>query len=133
MEESMKCARLITFGTILVCGLFSCDLLPNRLPDIPPETVKKLLERHLPDQPRFVPGEVIVKLKPTISLQKDTLRQTGIDAVERVTSGGEMIYRIMPALAVTIRPADILAKTMALVQEVSRWEGVIYARSEERR
>ena len=123
----MRLARFITIGTILAWGLFSCYLLPNRLPDIPPETVKKLLERRLSDQPRFVPGEVIVKLKPTVSPHRDTLRQMGLEAMERVTSGGEVIYRIMPALTGTLRQAEILDNTMALVQEISRWDSVIYA------
>src|SRR5947208_7569756 len=117
----MRLARLISIGTILACGLFSCHLLPDRLPDIPPDTVKKLLERPRPDQPRFVPGEVIVKLKPTVSPSSDTLRQMGVEAVERVTSGGELIFRIMPTLAGTMRQAEILDKTMALVEEAGRW------------
>ena len=123
----MRLARLISIGTILACGLFSCHLLPDRLPDIPPDTVKKLLERPRPDQPRFVPGEVIVKLKPTVSPSSDTLRQMGVEAVERVTSGGELIFRIMPTLAGTMRQAEILDKTMALVEEAGRCEGTIYA------
>ena len=123
----MRLARFITIGTILACGLFSCHLLPPRPADLPSETVTKLLERRLPDQPRFVPGEVIVKLKPTVSPQSDRLRKMGTEAMERVTSGGELIYRIVPTLAGTMRPAEIRDKTMALVQEINRWDGVLYA------
>src|ERR687887_303389 len=103
MEDAMTPPRLISIGTILACGLLSCQPLPNGLPDVRADTAKKLLERHLPDQPRFVPGEVIAKLKPTISPRSDTLRQMGIETVDRVTSGGEMIYRVMPALTATMR------------------------------
>jgi len=123
----MRLARFITIGTILACGLFSCRLLPPRPADLPSETVTKLLERRLPDQPRFVPGAVIVKLKPTVSPQSEILRKMGTEAMERVTSGGELIYRIMPTLAGTMRPAEIRDKTMALVREISRWDGVLYA------
>ena len=100
----MRLARFITIGTILACGLFSCHLLPPRPADLPSETVTKLLEWRLPDQPRFVPGEVIVKLKPTVSPQSDRLRKMGTEAMERVTSGGELIYRIMPTLAGALDP-----------------------------
>jgi len=87
----MRLARFFTIGMILAGGLFSCHLLPPRPADLPSETVTKLLERRLPDQPRFVPGEVIVKLKPTASPQSETLRKMGTEAMGRVTSGGELI------------------------------------------
>lgn len=123
----MRCVRLLILGLILLPGFMSCSELPTRLPGVPPEMVQKLLERHLPEQPRFVPGEIIVKLKPTVSPQADTLVQMGVEVLDRVTSGGELIYRITPTVVTTLLPAEVLDKTMALVQEISQWEGAVYA------
>jgi len=94
----MRGVRLVTLGIIVTFGLAfgqsSCVELAMRLQDIEPGIVQKLFERRLPEQPRFVPGEIIVKLKPTVSPKADTLVRMGVQALERLTSGGELLYQI---------------------------------------
>lgn len=127
----MRGVRLVTLGIIVTFGLAfgqsSCVELAMRLQDIEPGIVQKLFERRLPEQPRFVPGEIIVKLKPTVSPKADTLVRMGVQALERLTSGGELLYQIEPTLASRLLPGQFIDRTLALIDEMRRWEGAVYA------
>ncbi len=92
-----------------------------------PEDVRKFLERHLPEKQLYVPGDIIVKMKPDFRPQATTLSGLGVETLEQLTSGGELIYRIAPTLARSMAADQLLDKTLAVVKEMSEWENVIYA------
>ena len=127
----MKRIHLIMMGIIvavgLAFGLSSCRDLRMQFLDLEPGIVQKLFERRLPELPRFVPGEIIVKLKPKVNPKADTLARMGVQVLERVTSGGELLYQIEPTLTSRHLPSQLIDRTLALVDEIRQWEGVVYA------
>lgn len=90
------------------------------------EEVQKLLESTQPAEPQFVPGEIIVKMKPSMTLHSTQALQLGIQAVQR-TSGGEVIYKILPSISTTLAPAQARARTLAVARELSARPDVEYA------
>jgi len=78
-------------------------------------------------KPEFVAGEIIVKLKPTMTLQSTNLTALGIQALDRLTSGGEIIYRIQPALMGALSATAALDRTLEIVQELKGRPEVLYA------
>ncbi len=82
---------------------------------IAPKTVRELLEGRRPLT--FVPGEVIVKRKVVAGLARevpaDRIKQAGLAPEPRVTSGGEMIYRVAPAVMAPLSRAAASDRTLA--------------------
>jgi serine protease len=92
-----------------------------------PEEVRRLLELKGPAEALFVPGEVIVKMKPGSRLTATDLSRLGIEDGIQVTSGGELIYRIAPSVMATLSPAEARNRTLAVVQALKARPDVEYA------
>lgn len=92
-----------------------------------PEVVQRLMEQKAPPAPLFVPGEVIVRMKPAIRLRGADLGRLGVQEKERVTSGGEIIYRITPNIRSTMSKAQLQDRTLQLVREFAARPDVEYA------
>ena len=77
--------------------------------------------------PRFVPGEVIVKMKPSSDAQSMARSLFGVEERRRMTSGGEVIIRIEPARMRSLAAAQVEDETLALVEELNTRPDVEYA------
>ncbi len=78
-------------------------------------------------KPAFVPGEVIVKMKPSASPRAMASSIFGVEEAGRTTSGGEVIIRISPTRANALATAQVEDETLALVDELNSRPGVLYA------
>ena len=92
-----------------------------------PEDVQRLLEQKVPPAPLFVPGEVIVRMKPALRIRGADLTRLGVQEKERVTSGGEIIYRISPNVRTAMSSAQLLDRTLQLVRQFAARPDVEYA------
>ncbi len=92
-----------------------------------PEVVQRLLEAQAPPEAQFVPGEVIVKMKPPVTVRSSVLTRMGIQEKERITSGGEIIYRIAPSVRATMSFASLRERTLQIVQQFRSRPDVEYA------
>ncbi len=74
----------------------------------------------------FVPGEVIVKLKPGLRTQAFTDALTGtLEHVRDLSLRGVGLYRVAPSLRA--QSADLRAATLSLVAQLSARDDVLYA------
>ena len=92
-----------------------------------PATVQLLLET--PSQERFVPGEVIVKMRdaaPT-GIPIERMSALGLDSELAVTSGGEIVVRIAPGPAAALGATDVEKWTRDTVEALSAQPDVEYA------
>jgi serine protease len=92
-----------------------------------PEVVQQMMEQKAPPAPLFVPGEVIVRMKPAIRIRGAELKAKGLEEKEKVTSGGEIIYRITPSVRAAMSKAKLQDLTLQLVREFAARPDVEYA------
>lgn len=92
-----------------------------------PEVVQQMMEQKAPPAPLFVPGEVIVRMKPAIRIRGAELKAKGLEEKEKVTSGGEIIYRITPSVRAAMSKAKLQDRTLQLVREFAARPDVEYA------
>lgn len=92
-----------------------------------PEDVQRLMEQKAPPAPLFVPGEVIVRMKPALRIRAVDLSRLGVQEKQSVTSGGEIIYRIAPNIRTTMSRAQLLDRTLQLVRQFAARPDVEYA------
>ena len=86
--------------------------------------VQKLFEQNKPSQPNFVPGEVIVKMKPGRELAPAVL---GMEGVKRKTSGREIIYKLSGRREGMLQPSAEIDQTLTAVRELKARPDVEYA------
>lgn len=94
-----------------------------------PQQVQALLERNLPAEQDFVPGQIIVKMRTRVALTPSQLSALGLQVAERRLSGaGEFLYQ-MPASKVTalVAAGQERDSTLALVQAIAERPDVEYA------
>lgn len=92
-----------------------------------PEVVQQMMEQKAPPAPLFVPGEIIVRMKPAIRIRGAELKAKGLEEKEKVTSGGEIIYRITPSVRAAMSKAKLQDRTLQLVREFAARPDVEYA------
>jgi len=112
---------------LLALGTVALGELPAQ--ERTPQQVEALLERNLPAQQEFVPGQVIVKMRTGVALTPPQLSALGLQVVERRLSGaGEFLYQ-MPASKVTalVAAGQERDSTLALVQAIAERPDVEYA------
>ncbi len=114
----MKTLRVVV---MLALGTFALSALYAHAQE------RTLHEYQIPAGVQFVPGEVIVKMKPTMDLEATELSQLGIQAVGERTSGGEIIYQIPPVTIRALSAAKAQDRTLALVRELNARPDVEYA------
>ncbi|WP_447599733.1 S8 family serine peptidase [Nitrospira sp. Nam80] len=88
---------------------------------------QRTLEGSSSEKPRFVPGEVIVKMKPTRSLDAPAAAGLGVEEVVQQTSGGEKVYRIPSSTRSTMSDKQVTDRTLSAVQEFRARDDVEYA------
>jgi len=76
--------------------------------DYTPDVVESLLER--PREVRFVPGEIIVKMKPVAggltALTTRDVAELGLEAAPQRTSGDELVYKVSLTNLLQLRTAE---------------------------
>jgi len=77
--------------------------------------------------PQFVPGEVIVKMKPSGDAEAMTRSMFGMERSVRMTSGGEIIIKVNPSMRQRLSAAQMIDETLALVEELNQRPDVEYA------
>jgi serine protease len=93
-----------------------------------PQAVEKLLEKRL--TPNFVPGEVVVKMKPAAALRimpSTELKRLNLEVKREHTSGSEIVYRLPPAMLSTLTKKDAGDRTLAAVKSLRARPDVEYA------
>lgn len=78
---------------------------------------------------RFVHGEIIVKRKPgaPARFSAEQVGPLGIEAVERITSGGETVYRVSPGIMGTLSAEAQRDRTLTAVAALQAMPDVLYA------
>jgi len=123
----------LTALAVAAALLPSTASMAEQIINIPAETVHRLMEKRLPPGQTFVPGEVIVKMKPgTRSVAPRMMGAMGISMKDYRTSGGEMIYRVEPVsmerAAAAAAPVKSMAeRTLDLVKSLQQQPDVEYA------
>ena len=93
-----------------------------------PQAVEKLLEKRL--TLNYVPGEVVVKMKPTAALRvmpSTELKRLNLEVKREQTSGSEIVYRLPPAMLDTLTKKDASDRTLAAVKSLRARPDVEYA------
>ncbi len=119
----MKRPALISIAAL---GIVVLGAMSAQAQERSPAVVQQLFESAQPTEIQFVPGEIIVKMKPTMGLRATEESQMGIQAVQR-TSGGETIYKILPVARGTLPAAQARDRTLAVARELSARPDVEYA------
>lgn len=90
-------------------------------------TTLALEGRSVPPGGDFVPGEVIVKMKPGMTLQKRDLATRSLRARDKLTSGGETIYRIDTSALRGMSTTAVKDQTRTVLDELQSRPDVEYA------
>lgn len=119
----MKTAKVILAFFLFIALTAFCLQAQERTADV----VARLMETQVPAEGRFVPGEVIVKMRYAQGLRGMDLGRLGIEEKQRITSGGEIIYRFAPAVRGAMSTEKIRDRTLEVVRELSARPDVEYA------
>lgn len=128
--------RKTLFGLfILTATLFGCTQQSEQKPatakvvSMAPQTVEALLERRI--TANFVPGEVVVKMKPAASglriMPAAELKRLNLEIKRDQTSGGEIVYRLPATTLSSLKAEDARARTLATVKSLQARADVAYA------
>lgn len=128
--------RKTLFGLfILTATLFGCTQQSEQKPatakvvSMAPQTVEALLERRI--TANFVPGEVVVKMKPAASglriMPAAELKRLNLEINRDQTSGGEIVYRLPATTLSSLKAEDARARTLATVKSLQARADVAYA------
>jgi serine protease len=120
----MKTNILSLIAAFLAIGL---GCIGAQAQDRKPEVVQMLLESRAAPEAPFVPGEIIVKMKPTMGLKAEDVTKLGIQMKKEMTSGGEVIYRIEPPMMATMTKKQARDRTLEVVRELKERPDVEYA------
>ena len=120
---------------ILAATLFGCTQQSEHRPATPkvmamaPQTVEALLEHRI--TPNFVPGEIVVKMKPAASglriMPAAELKRLNLETKRDLTSGGEIVYRLPATTLNSLKAEDARARTLAAVKSLQARADVAYA------
>lgn len=120
---------------VLTATLFGCTQQSEHKPatakvvPMAPQTVEVLLERRI--TPNFVPGEVVVKMKPAASglriMPAAELKRLNLEIKRDQTSGGEIVYRLPATTLNSLKAEDARARTLAAVKSLQARADVAYA------
>lgn len=109
--------KIVHFMKFIVTAV----LLMNTLP------AYSLEDHKFGKKPLFVPGEVIVKMKPNARLNANNLSTLGIQADTKLTSGGEIIYHIQASIMGALSANEAQDKTLQVVKKLKQDPNVEYA------
>jgi serine protease len=124
--------RRLTLGTALLYVPWVAVMSQNSASAQAPseshaEAVQEMLERPL--EPQFVPGEVIVKLKPGTRalLSPAEVAPLGLEPLPRRTSGGELVYQLAPSTVRGMQPQEAQNRVIEAAKQFNAKPEVEYA------
>jgi serine protease len=124
-------------GLALLASLAGCTRPQSPQPPaakvvaVDPKTVEAMLEKRV--TPAFVPGEVVVKMKPAAApgalrvMPSAELKRLDLETKQALTSGGETVYRLAPATMRTLSARDAGDRTLAAAKSLGARPDVEYA------
>jgi serine protease len=92
-----------------------------------PKVMHGFLEPPASEQPAFVPGEVVVKMKPSRTLDAGARAMLGVEEESRRTSGGEIIYRLPQRRGPMLERKSETDRTLEAVKNLRARDDVLYA------
>ena len=97
---------------------------------VEPAAVEAMLEKRV--TPAFVPGEVVVKMKPAAAgalrlMPSTELKRLNLETKHDTTSGGEVVYRLAPTMLKTLSAKEADERTLAVVKSLAARPDVEYA------
>ena len=95
--------------------------------DPAPKVMQGFLEPPVSQQPAFVPGEVVVKMKPSHTLDAGARAMLGVEEEVRRTSGGEIIYRLPQMRGPMLDLKSETDRTLEAVKTLRARDDVLYA------
>ena len=101
---------------------------PAKIIAMEAKAVETLLEKRI--TPNFVPGEIVMKMKPgaaTMVMPSAELKRLNLEVKQEKTSGGEVIYRLPPAMMGTMSAKEATDRTLAAAKSLSARPDVVYA------
>ena len=112
---------LLALGTVALGELAAQERTPQQ--------VQALLERNLPAEQDFVPGQVIVKMRIGAALTPPQLSALGLQVEERRLSGaGEFLYQMPPSkVSALVAAGQERDSTLALARALAQRPDVEYA------
>jgi serine protease len=116
----------VAIALLLAMSNSMTSVSAQQMLNVSPETVVQMLEQTIPE--RFVPGEVIVKYRVgKAAMSAADMRAMGFMEEGRVTSGGEVLYRLPTTMLKSMTTADARNQTMRIVRELAARADVEYA------
>jgi serine protease len=128
----MRCIRFVPVATFVL--LAACTSQSSTKPAaikivaMEPQIVETLLERRM--RLNFVPGEVVVKMKPSATLRvmpSMELKRMNLEIKREQTSGGEVVYRVPAQKLGALSVKDAGDRTLAAVKSLAARPDVEYA------
>ena len=116
-----------TLLIVLTAAAVLCSTAPAWATDAAGGKAQRTLEGNPSEKPRFVPGEVIVKMKPTRSLDAAAAAALGMEEAVQRTSGGEKVFRIPPSTGSALSHKQLTDRTLSAVQQFRARGDVEYA------
>ena len=116
-----------TLLIMLTAAAVLCTTPPALATDAAGGKAQRTLEGNPSEKPRFVPGEVIVKMKPTRSLDAAAAAALGMEEAVQRTSGGEKVFRIPPSTGSALSHKQLTDRTLSAVQQFRARGDVEYA------
>ncbi len=107
---------------------------PKPLAVVPldPATVERMLEKRASRGPKFVPGQIIVRMKRDTQgrprlMAAEAVRALNLEVLREQTSGGEVVYRLPPQMMRAMDVAAAAERTLAGVRRIRQRPDVEYA------
>ncbi len=116
--------HLIGFGFVICASMGSAIVFAA---EPAPKVMMGLLESTAVQPPAFVPGEVIVKMKPSRSLDAGARALMGVEQDMRYTAGGEIVYRLPRQPGPRFGVMSQTDRTLEAVKAFRAREDVLYA------
>ena len=120
----MKTAKTLVMAFYVI---FSLIAPLSHAQERTPAVVERLMETRVPPQAQFVPGEVIVKMRYAKEMRAMDLGRMGLEEKQRITSGGEIIYRFAPRVRGAMSTDKLRDRTLEVVRELANRPDVEYA------
>ena len=130
----MRNSLIVAF--LLLASLLGCTRPqtpkppPAKIVAVEPAAVEAMLEKRV--TPAFVPGEVVVKMKPAAAgamrlMPSTELKRLNLETKQEQTSGGEVVYRLAPAMLKTLSAKEAGERTLAAAKSLAARPDVEYA------
>lgn len=115
--------RNLLFSVLLIVSVL---ILPQHLvaQQLTPAEVQTSIENRVPDEPAFVPGQILLKMQDDAPMDNNTMSAMGVDTSYQEISGGVYVYQL-PAAAMA--QAAVVDSTQAVRDRLATLPEVEFA------